>query len=281
MLIDSYIAKDLIKNIESKNFKFKILLDLGLLEFNILFDENEKVFIVDNKEKISLEKIEKLSKKDNEIIILKDEMIYPAEIYNEDTSILYNLVATKKNSPPTVHISGIKMHATLNTDPLKDAKDKVKTFKKVYGEVLDTCMNLGYTSMTLLKYASKLHSCEIMEDIINLAKLNPYSKELFSSDKITIHNRNIKDLILEFEDKQFNFILHDPPSYSTAVYLYSHEFYKNMYDKLKNNGKIYHYTGMPKFKNRSSDLISKTIKKFKEVGFGSAYRTYQGVIAEK
>ena len=79
--------------------------------------------------------------------------------------------------------------------------------------------------------------------VLEIAKENPWSRELFGNPKITQLIGSSFERIREFADGQFNAIVHDPPTFSLAGELYSEEFYKQTLRVLKPRGKLFHYVG--------------------------------------
>jgi predicted methyltransferase len=167
------------------------------------------------------------------------------KFYSEKTGKFYKLVKT--STWPTVKVSGIFMHRVKDVDPKTDSLLKVKALGKIEGIGLDTCAGLGYTSILSAKErkVKKIITVEKDENMIKIAKLNPYSKELFTNSKIALIIGDVYEEIRKFSDEYFNFIIHDPPRVSIAGELYSLEFYKQLFRVLKKGGKIFHYVGEP------------------------------------
>ncbi|MEM1586477.1 MAG: methyltransferase [Candidatus Bathyarchaeia archaeon] len=167
------------------------------------------------------------------------------KIYSEKTRKFYRLVGT--NTWPYLEISGIRMHRADEVDPKTDAMLKIKALGKIYGSILDCCTGLGYTAILAAKSRNvkEVVTVEKDENVILIARENPYSKPLFEDKKIRIIIGDIIDVVKEFEDEHFNFIIHDPPRISIAPELYSLDFYKQLFRVLKSYGRILHYVGRP------------------------------------
>lgn len=71
------------------------------------------------------------------------------KFYSDETKKFYKLVKTK--TWPTVLISEIRMHRTDKIDPKIDTELKIKSITPIFGNVLDTCMGLGYTAILSTK----------------------------------------------------------------------------------------------------------------------------------
>ncbi|MEM5868875.1 MAG: methyltransferase [Candidatus Aenigmatarchaeota archaeon] len=188
------------------------------------------------------------------------------EIFDESTNKFYKLIYTK--TWPTVQISGIQMHRIEGCDPKRDTILKLRALGKIYGRVLDTCCGLGYTSILTArkKGVKEVFTFEKDKNIIKIARMNEFSKELFENAKIKLSIGDIFIEIKKFPKEFFNIIIHDPPTYSLAPELYSKEFYKELFRVLKWNGKIFHYIGNFR-SNRARRILKGVLKRLREAGF--------------
>ncbi len=187
----------------------------------------------------------------------------------------YKLVKTA--GWPTIQIDGIQMHRISRLTPELDAAKKVEALNPPAGSlVLDICTGLGYTAIFLIQRNCRVISIEKDENVLYIAKHNPYSKPFFDNivgdeyppvGKIKHILGDAKEVIKTFRDEQFEYILHDPPRFNIAEELYSNEFYQHLYRILKYNGKILHYVGSPKIKYKNVDIIGNIIKRLKNAGF--------------
>lgn len=167
------------------------------------------------------------------------------KFYNERTGKFYRLVET--NTWPYLEISGVRMHRADDVDPKTDAILKIRALGRIYGSVLDCCTGLGYTAILAAKARNvrEVITVEKDENVIFIARQNPYSRPLFENKKIRLIIGDVVDVIKEFEDGYFNFIIHDPPRISIAPELYSLNFYKQLFRVLKDGGRMLHYVGRP------------------------------------
>jgi predicted methyltransferase len=167
------------------------------------------------------------------------------KFFDEKTKKFYKLISTK--TWPTLEISGIHMHRIKNIDPKTDTELKIKSLGKIYGKVLDICTGLGYTAILAAKKKSveKVVTIEKDENVINIARQNEFSKELFENQKIELIIGDAFEVVNNFNNGSFNFIIHDPPRFSLAPELYSQDFYNKLFRVLKKGGKMFHYTGEP------------------------------------
>ncbi len=176
-----------------------------------------------------------------------------------------------KNTAPTIEIDGIRMHRTKHMTPLEDARKKIFTVNISANEkVLDICTGLGYTAIESYRMKAFVTTIELDSNVIEIAKYNPYSADLFNgieSKKIDLILEDATIAIKEMDDDSFDVILHDPPRFSLAGELYSQEFYHNLYKILKKEGRLLHYVGKPGSKYRGKDYISGIQNRLNEAGF--------------
>lgn len=168
-----------------------------------------------------------------------------ASFFSDKTNRFYKLFKTQ--DWPALEISGIRMHLVKGTTPKKSSYDMIEPLKPLKGIVLDTCAGLGYTAKILVQEprVKKVYTFEVDENVLELAKINPFSKQLFSDKKIVLENKSVADALKGFPDNFFHRILHDPPSIRIAGELYSGPFYAELFRVLKPQGILFHYTGRP------------------------------------
>ena len=188
------------------------------------------------------------------------------KFYSEKTGRFYRLVKTE--TWPYLEISGIRMHRADTVDPKTDAILKIRALGNIYGTVLDSCTGLGYTAILAArnKNVRNVITIEKDENVIFIAKQNPYSRELFENEKIELIIGDTFCEAKKFKDGYFNFIIHDPPRISIAPELYSLEFYKELFRILKRNGKILHYVGRPGIR-QGKRYVKGIIKRLRLAGF--------------
>ena len=182
---------------------------------------------------------------------------------------------------PTIEISGIRMHVTKNMNPMQDTKKKIESILPLKGIGLDTCMGLGYTAIEASHHADFVFACEKDENVLEIAKLNPWSNELFNNKKINIIKGSSFEQVKVFKPNMFDFVIHDPPRLSLSTELYSQEFYNQIYRVLKQNGKLYHYIGNPGSKNRNMNLPANVAKRLQIAGFKKIEKVHYGLRAVK
>lgn len=204
----------------------------------------------------------------------------PIQFYSEATERLYSLYPT--SGAPTMLVSGIPMHRIKGTDPYHDTLEKIRTIHPVVGQVLDTATGLGYTAIQAARSAAHVTTIELDECALQVARLNPWSQELFDNPKITQLIGDSFDVLAEMENARFTRIIHDPPAFSLAGDLYSGEFYTHLFRLLRNNGKLFHYIGDPESKS-GSRITAGVIRRLEQAGFRQVKRAPRafGVIAMK
>jgi len=204
------------------------------------------------------------------------------QFFSPETNKFYQLVPTA--TIPVLRISGVPMQRFTKIDPLEDTLSKIKALKPK-GIVLDTCTGLGYTAIYSAKKSNvkKVITIEKDKNVIEIAKLNPASSELFENPKIELIIGDSFEIIKKFHDESFDCILHDPPTFVMAPELYSLPFYKEMYRVLKKRSMLWHYCPEPgklKKKTKLKTRINSNLKKVSFVVIG--YDKYSsGILAKK
>ncbi len=191
----------------------------------------------------------------------------------------FKLRPLERPGHPTLEIDGIHMHQVSKVDPWGDTLLKVSPLRIRNGmKVLDTCMGLGYTAIASLSRGAEVTTVELHEEVIELARWNPWSREL---ERANVIRGDVKEVVNEFEDESFDRVIHDPPVITMAGELYSREFYAQLFRVLKRGGMLFHYTG--NFgRSRGIDLARGVARRLSEVGFKvRRYREALGVLAIK
>ncbi len=278
-ILSHYQAKEILENVKQNKKFFYTSLDLEISREKVKY-ENGKIILPD-KQTVPLKEIENILKDKAKCYVILENKTYPIVIFSEKTGWVRTLKPTK--GAPTSTVGGFIMHRTKNIDPLKDTKlklSKLKITKKSI--VLDTCLGLGYTAIEAARLAKKVISVEIDEAALKIAKLNPYSQELFQMENIEIIIGDIQQVIKKFKDESFTHIIHDPPNMRLAGELYSKKLYQELYKKLKFRGILFHYIGNPE-KRQGSSITKGVIRRLKETGFKKVKKEPQafGVLAYK
>ena len=277
MIITHYQAQQLLEAKKKGLRSIDISLDLNKTKMKIHIENN--FFIFPNNQKIEINQLKKPIKDNTSCFLVKNNSLIKIQLFSEQTNKFYKLVPTR--DAPTLEISGIRMHVTKEFTPMEDTKRKIESIAPVKGMILDTCMGLGYTAILSSKYADFVITCEKDENVIEIAQLNPWSKELFNNKKISILKTSIFDEVKLFKSNIFDAVIHDPPRLSLAIELYSLEFYKQLFRVLKKDGKIYHYTGSPGSKFRRIDLAKNVGQRLRAAGLMDIKKSHYGLTAMK
>ena len=277
MIISHHQAEQLLEAKKQGLKDMDVSLDLNISKSKIKIENN--YFILPDNQKLDEKQIKKVIKNDTSCFLIRENSLIKIQLFSNETNRFYKLVPTK--DAPTLEISGIRMHVTKEMAPVEDTNKKIESISPIKGMILDTCMGLGYTAIAASRLADFVFTCEKDENVIEITKFNPWSEELFDNKKINILKTNIFDEIKIFKSSMFDAVIHDPPRLSLASELYSSEFYKQVFRVLKNNGKLYHYTGNPGSKNRKINLVGNVSKRLKQCGFKNIEKIHYGVRAVK
>ncbi|MEK6892147.1 MAG: SAM-dependent methyltransferase [Nanoarchaeota archaeon] len=277
MILTHYQAKQLLEANKKGLKETEVSLDLYKTNSKIKIENKE--FIFPDNQKLNESQLKKPIKDDNVCFLIRDNSLIKIQLFSDETNKFYKLVPTK--DAPTIEISGIRMHATKDMTPMEDTKRKIESIAPIHGIILDTCMGMGYTAIASSKLADFVMTCERDENVLEIAKYNPWSEELFNNKKISVLKTNVFDEIKIFKSNMFDAVIHDPPRLTLATELYSLDFYKQIFRVLKNNGKLYHYTGSPGSKFRHVNLIGNVSKRLKQAGFKSIEKVHYGLKAVK
>jgi len=177
------------------------------------------------------------------------------------------------------------MHRHVGMTPLQHAQ-KIIGAVESKGKVLDTCAGLGYTAIysAIKPEVIEVITFERDPNVIEIAKLNGYSKELFNNPKIKIIIEDVSLEIIELPVDSFDTIIHDPPTFILSPDLYTLKFHQQLFRVLKKGGRLWHYCPEPgKLSRKGSNLKERVLKQLKIVGFLNARydSNSSGIIAQK
>jgi predicted methyltransferase len=241
--------------------KTDISLDLGLSKTRI--KPTEGGYILGKGEFIDDASVEKIAKTDGAAYFVDKKSVFMAATSGKH---FYKLIPTA--GAPTIEIDGIRMHRTKDTTPDLDAIEKLNILNIRGGIVLDTCMGLGYTAIqSVRRGASYVVSVEFEPNVLRISKINPWSKELYSSESIHKLIGDSFHVVDAFSENQFDYVIHDPPRHSSAGHLYGQEFYKKLAHVIKDGGRMFHYTGEPGSKYRKVNIHTGVKRRLRQAGF--------------
>ena len=213
--------------------------------------------------------------------LVRGSRLFRIQLFSPDTRKVYTLVSTE--GAPTFSISGIRMHQTKDYSPIEDAAMKVKALKPLDGRrVLDTCMGLGYSAIAALKAgALEVTTVEADGSVIELAKVNPWSSELWSDARVRAIKGDVSETVHDFDKECFDRVIHDPPRVTMAGELYGLEFYRQLHRVLKPGGLLFHYVGRPGGRFRNRRVEKGVVERLRSAGFSGIRKldNLQGVRA--
>ncbi|PZS03444.1 MAG: spermine synthase [Candidatus Chloroheliales bacterium] len=224
--------------------------------------------------------LEKIKRDENKCFTIEDGNIAPIIVHSPTTNWVRTLYPTA--AAPTTLVAGFLMHRIKDIDPLQDTRRKIAALAPISGNVLDTATGLGYTAIEAGRTASHVTTIELDPGALEIARLNPWSQELFDNPKISQIIGDTAEVIQQFAAGHFDRILHDPPTLSLGGELYSAAFYAQLYRVLRRGGRLFHYIG-----DLSSNYGSRTVKgvtrRLQEVGFSRVTRKDEafGLVAGK
>ncbi len=224
--------------------------------------------------------LHKIASSENQCFVVQEGVAHSIQIFSEQTNWLRSLYPTA--GAPTTLVAGFPMHRVKDVDPLDDTRRKVETLTPISGDVLDTATGLGYTAIELSRFADHVVTIEFDPAALEIASMNPWSRELFDNPKITQIIGDAFERIAQFPDGAFTRVLHDPPTFSLAGDLYSEEFYRHAARVLAPGGRMFHYIADPtsKFGKR---MTSGVVERLQSAGFRRVVRKAEayGVLAYK
>jgi predicted methyltransferase len=238
----------------------QVSLDLGLSEKEI--EKTDKGILLPNREFISYRDLKKISEKEGAVFFVENGEVFQVAVHHDG---FLKLLPTE--GAPTLEINGVRMHRTAGTTPDADSRLKIELLGIDGGCVLDTCTGLGYTALDALRLGGDLVvSVEIREAVLQIAELNPWSSGIFDDIHVSLVLGNSADLVKGFPNDFFDYVVHDPPLFSHAGYLYASTFYQELYRVMCPKGRLFHYTGEPGSR-RGLNLPRGVMKRLRESGF--------------
>jgi predicted methyltransferase len=221
-------------------------LDLGLTEVEVLIESDRAIFPDD--QWLTWDSIQQISQNDSVCFVVEENDAEKIQRFSEPFNRFYSLMPT--GQAPTLLVSGIAMHRIKGIDPHRDTLKKIRTIAPI--------------------------------TVLEIARLNPWSQQLFQNPRIRQIVGDSFEEIEGFEDESFSRIVHDPPMFSLAGELYSGAFYRHLFRLLKRKGRVFHYIG--DLDSRSGRNVARgVVRRLQEAGFSRVVRKPEafGVIAFK
>jgi predicted methyltransferase len=260
LFLDAHAADRILAAYDEGATETEVSLDLGLTI--------HKIKLVD--QPWNVEQLEKIARDADSIYFINDEGIFKAALSGKH---FYKLMPVARNQAPALLIDGILMHRVKETTPMEDATMKAELCARQGIDMLEVCTGLGYASIACLeKGIRSIVTIEKDENVLELARLNPWSRRLFSDERVTIINADATQEIENLEDRSFHAVMHDPPRFSLAPELYTTDFYRELHRVLRRKGMLLHYVGSPGSKHRKRDLQKGIMKRLRDAGFSNVVR---------
>lgn len=251
--------------------------DLGLTTVAVALDEQGARF--PNDERLTWDDAERIADAETSCFALEDGAIRKIQTFSQTTNRHCSLMPT--SAAPTLLIAGFPMHRIKNTDPHRDTLSKIKAARPA-GQVLDTSMGLGYTAIQAARTSDHVITLELDPAVVEIARQNPWSREMFASPKIERRIGDSAEAVETFADESFSCIIHDPPTIQLAGDLYSGAFYRELYRILKSHGRLFHYIGDLESASVSR-IVRGVVERLRAAGFHEVQRRPEafGIVARK
>ena len=243
--------------------------DLGRTEIELRLADG--ALLLDTGERLPAGELQAVVEAPESVFTVVDGELTKVTWFSAETNKVYTLRATE--GWPALEISGILMHRIKDTDPRADAASKIAAVAPVRGRVLETCCGLGYSALHAAETADQVTVFEIDPNVLDMARLNPYSAPLFEEGgRIEVRNEDIAEAIHEIDDDAFDIVIHDPPTLAVAGDLYGDDFYRQLFRVLRSRGRLFHYTGDPGSRSRGQDLPGRVRERLVRIGFEGVRR---------
>ncbi len=252
--------------------------DLALSTVTVVLSEAGVTF--PSGELVGWAEIERIARDEMHCFVIRDGVAEPIQVFSEATNRMCSLYPTQR--APTMLIAGFTMHRIVAIDPLEDTRRKIATIKPVTGRVLDTATGLGYTAIEAAQSADEVITIELDPGAQEIARQNPWSRDLFSHPRIKQIMGDAFEVVPTFASDSFARIIHDPPVFSLAGELYSGQFYRELYRVLQRGGRLFHYIG--DLNSKSGSTVTRgVLRRLQEAGFTRITKHPQafGVVASK
>ncbi len=279
MIVLSYVQADiLLKARQAESRIIEVSPDLSIS--NVTVEVSDEGVAFPSGERLNWQQVEKIKQADVNCFAVEGNEIQAIMVFSEATNRMCSLLPTKRT--PSMLIAGFTMHRIVNIDPMEDTLRKIGTITPIVGRVLDTATGLGYTAIEAAKSAEQVVTLELDPGAQEIARQNPWSRDLFNNSKIEQRMGDAYEIVPTFEEESFSRIVHDPPVFNQAGQLYSGVFYRELYRVLKRGGRLFHYIG--DLNSKSSGTVTKgALKRLQEAGFKKVVRRPEafGVVAYK
>lgn len=250
--------------------------DLGMTTVTVRLSSDGVVF--PDGELVAWGDVARIAASENGCFRVEPDGIDDIRVFSEATGWVRSLMPT--TGAPTMLVSGIPMHRIKGIDPLADTARKIAAIAPVTGVVLDTATGLGYTAIAAARTAERVVTIELDPAAIEIARQNPWSRELFENPRIELVSGDAFEVVRDLPDATFSRIIHDPPAMSLGGELYSRELYRQLRRVVRPNGRVFHYIGDPESAS-GRNITRGVVQRLDEAGFRRVVRHPEafGVVA--
>jgi predicted methyltransferase len=282
VVLSWYQAQDLLAARAASKATARVSLDLNRSKTTVAMDE-QGVQLPDGSH-VGWDDIEEIYEDRKHCYYWDGRAFQRIQVFSEQTRLMRTLFPTA--SAPTMMVSGFPMHRIKGSDPYRDTITKLNALGRLANcRLLDTATGLGYTAIEAARRGARVVTVEIDLAAVEIARLNPWSQELFEgylSERIERVVGDARDVVAQAPDRSFHAILHDPPSIQLAGELYSTDLYRGFARILRDSGRLFHYTGDPQ--SALGERTTRSVmRRLHEAGFSVVRRVPEafGVVAEK
>lgn len=264
VILSHYQATPLLRARKAGQTSVRTSIDLNLTQ--TLAELSDAGLVLPDGRVVPWQAIEEAEENENGCFAIEGDVVEKIQTFSDVTDRMITLYPTP--GAPTLLISGIPMHRIKGTNPYHDTLSKLRAIGTIVGRVLDTCTGLGYTAcQASRKNTREVVTIELDPAVLQVAQRNPWSKELFESPKIVQLEGDAAELIRDFPDEWFDYVIHDPPQFNLSGELYSSDFYRHLLRVLAPGGRVFHYLGDPESR-MSGNVTRSAVRRMKEAGFG-------------
>ena len=243
-----------------------ISLDLNISQSTIKILPSSKQFILPSGEVVDFPSTFK--EKTRICYAIEKNQIFPLRLFSEKMNFYYKLVPTSNR--PILTVSATPFHKKTFLDYIERSKLK--------GNVLDGGTGLGYSAIIASKTADKVMTVEWDSNILLMGTYNPYSSELFTTDKIQIIEDDITEYVSKCENNLFDNLIQDGGMPKSSGTFFSSNYASELYRVLKHKGKLVFY--LPQHgKTKGRDFGAEQIRRLVNSGFKVLERNIEGSFA--
>jgi len=278
LVLSHFQAAQLLAARDARQQSATVSPDLGVTQMEVTLYPDRVAFV--GKRDLAWAEVEEIAAAPNTCFAVCAGGLHPIQAFSVVTQRFCSLMPTR--SAPALLLAGFPMHRIKDTDPYHDTLSKIRAVAPVVGRVLDTATGLGYTAIEASRTAAHVVTIELDPAVLEVARLNPWSQELFGNAKITQLVGDSAELGETLPGGTFSRIIHDPPTFSLAGQLYSGAFYRQLFRLLTQNGRMFHYLGDPG-RALGQRVTKGVLPRLREAGFARVRPSPQafGVVAYK